>query len=195
MPAARRPEVKQPVVADMEPLLSRWPAKERARVEKHLALCDAEGAGERGRLWRRLAAACGALAPLPPQTLGNLAVMFFIPDGKYRMQVFTLEDVGEGEMSVFLPDVLTEALRKKVLGKSKTPGEYAVPGSAGKMLAIESLDASNTPSPQPQVKNLIGWNRKAIRVKFPVLSTENAQITAAEGLFELAAKKWATPTP
>lgn len=194
MAAARRTEAKPAPVADLDPLLARWPAKERARIEKHLALSDAESDGARGKLWRRLAAALGTLAPLPPQTLGNLAVLFFIPDGKYRMQVFTLEDLGDGEVSVYLPDVLSEALRKKLVAKTKTPGEIAAPGAAGHTIRVESLDAANTPSPQPQIKNLIGWNRKAIRLKFPVAETDKTQIAAAESLFELAAKKWAAPS-
>ena len=190
MPATRRPEPKQPTF-DLEPLLARWPAKERTRLEKHLALADAEPDNHRGKLWRRLAATLGTLASLPPQTLGNLAVLFFIPDGKYRMQVYTLEDAGDGELQIFLPDVLGEALKKKIIAKGKQPNEYAIPGAAGKILRIESLDAANTASPAPQIKNLIGWNRKAIRVRLPVTDTDNAQMKAAEGLFELAAKKWA----
>src|SRR4051812_42174822 len=82
--------------ADLETFLARAGAKERAKIEKHLALRETETGPGFGKLWRKVASVLGGLAPLPAQTMGNLAVLFFIPDGKYRMQVFALEDAGDG---------------------------------------------------------------------------------------------------
>lgn len=175
---------------DLETFLSRAGAKERAKIEKHLALRDTESAGQFSKLWRRVASVLGALAPLPAQTMGNLAVLFFIPDGKYKMQVFALEDAADGNLSIYLPDVMAAAQKKRVLLKEKAPGEFSIGGAATKALKLESLDAANTPSPHPHVKNLIGWNRKAIRVVLPVNATDDAQIAAAEALCELASKNW-----
>ena len=180
----REPEV------DLESFLSRAGAKERAKIEKHLTTRETETGPAFSTLWRRVAAVLGGLAPLPAQTMGNLAVLFFIPDGKYRMQVFAMEDAGDGNLSVYLPDVMAAAQKKKVLLKEKEPGQYAIGGAASQVLRIELLDASNTPSPHPHVKNLIGWNRKAIRVILAPAEAEGPQVAAAEALCELAARNW-----
>lgn len=183
---ARNPEV------DVETILSRAGAKERAKIDKHLALRDTETADAYGKLWRPLVSVLGALAPLPAQTMGNLAVLFFIPDGKYRMQVFALEDAGDGMLSVYLPDVMAAAQKKKILLKEKLPGQFAIGGAATQLIQVESLDAANTPSPHPHVKNLIGWNRKAIRIVLPVTTDpDGPQFAAATALLELASKNWA----
>jgi hypothetical protein len=182
----------RPSGPDLETFLARAGAKERAKIEKHLGLRDTETGPGYGKLWRKVAAILGGLAPLPAQTMGNLALLFFIPDGKYKMQVFALEDAGDGNLSVYLPDVLAAAQKKKVLLKEKAPGEYTIGGSASHVLKLESLDASNTPSPHPHVKNLIGWNRKAIRVILTPAELDCPQIGAVEALCELASKNWAT---
>ncbi|HWE01553.1 MAG TPA: hypothetical protein VG326_04020 [Tepidisphaeraceae bacterium] len=180
-----------PPVVDVETFLARAGAKERAKIEKHLALRDSEVGPGYSKLWRRISAVLGGLAPMPAQTMGNLAVLFFIPDGKYRMQVFALEDAGDGKLSIYLPDVMAAALKKKVLLKEKAPGEFSIGGAASSVVHLELLDASNTTSPHPHVKNLIGWNRKAIRVILPSTDADGPQVGAAEALCELAAKNWA----
>jgi hypothetical protein len=185
-------EVPRESHTNLESFLARAGAKERAKIEKHLSLRDAEAGPAFGKLWRKLATILGGFAPLPAQTMGNLAVLFFIPDGKYRMQVFALEDAGDGQISIYLPDVLAAAQKKKVLLKEKTPGEYAIGGAASQTLKLESLDATNTPSPHPHVKNLIGWNRKAIRVMLSPANLESAQTGAVEAMCALASAKWAT---
>ena len=108
------------------------------------------------------------------------------------MQVFALEDAGDGMISLYLPDVLAVAQKKKVLLKEKSPGEYAIGGHASQTLRVESLDATNTPSPHPHVKNLIGWNRKAMRVILSPTNLDGPQPAAAEALCALASAKWAT---
>jgi hypothetical protein len=178
--------------ADLETFLARAGAKERAKIEKHLLLRETETGPGFGKLWRRVASVLGGLAPLPAQTMGNLAVLFFIPDGKYRMQVFALEDAGDGQLSLYLPDVMAAAQKKKVLLKEKTPGEFTIGGAASHTLKVESLDAANTPSPHPHVKNLIGWNRKAIKVTLVVADVDGPQVGAVEALCELAARQWVT---
>ena len=95
------------------------------------------------------------LAPLPVTTVGQHAVQFFIADGKYRMQVFALEDARDGRLMVYLPDILAKARR---------PGP---PGGA----QPESLDSANTPNPSPHIKHMLGWNRKAVRITLPTRAT------------------------
>ena len=204
---------------DMDTLLTGLSAKDRSNIEKHLAACDAEPSPQHGKIWRRLAVALRRLAPLPVQTAGQHAVQFFIPDGKYRMQVFALEDGNNGQLMVYLPDVLAEAQKSGLLSKrgAKAGGdvaaaasadvstasgsvittaggggaqEYAIRGAKGVVLRLEALDAANTPNPSAHVKNMLGWNRKALRVTLLTVSPPE-QIAATEQLCALAAKSWA----
>jgi hypothetical protein len=162
-------------IADMETFLTGLAGKDRSNIEKHLAACDAEGDPDHGKLWRRLAVSLRKLAPMPVQTVGQHAVQFFIADGKYRMQVFALEDARDGRLMVYLPDVLAAA------EKAGTPMGVLKP---------ESLDAANTPNPSPHIKHMLGWNRKAVRLTIPIHAS-NAHVTAAENLCALAANRWA----
>ena len=56
----------------------------------------------------------GRMAPLGVESVGRLALKFHIPDGKYRQQVFALEE-GNGMISVYLPDVSAAAVSKKII--------------------------------------------------------------------------------
>ena len=161
--------------ADMETFLTGLAGKDRSNIEKHLAACDAEPDPTHGKLWRRLAVGLRRLAPLPVQTVGQHAVQFFIADGKYRMQVFALEDARDGRLMVYLPDILAEAEKA---------------GAPLGVLKPEALDAANTPNPSPHIKHMLGWNRKAVRLTLPTRATPQ-QISAAEALCALAADRWA----
>lgn len=160
--------------ADIETFLTGLAGKDRSNIEKHLAACDAEPDPTHGKLWRRLAVGLRRLAPLPVQTVGQHAVQFFIADGKYRMQVFALEDARDGRLMVYLPDILAEAEKA---------------GAPLGVLKPESLDAANTPNPSPHIKHMLGWNRKAVRLTLATRATPQ-QISAAETLCALAADRW-----
>jgi hypothetical protein len=162
--------------ADMETFLTGLAGKDRSNIEKHLAACDAEPDPTHGKLWRRLAVGLRRLAPLPVQTVGQHAVQFFIADGKYRMQVFALEDGRDGRLMVYLPDILAEA--EKV-------------GAPVGVLKPEALDANNTPNPSPHIKHMLGWNRKAVRLTLLTRASPQ-QIAAAETLCALAADRWSS---
>ena len=189
----------------MEEFFKNVSAKDRTGVEKHLAIIDAEPDAAHGRIWRHLAKTLRRLAPLALQTAGQHAVQFFVADGKYRMQAFALEDQRDGKILVYLPDVLEEASKARVLraptkaaasaagaaGSAASIPEYAVAGGgAGTRLRIEALDAANTPNPAPHYKHMLGWNRKALRITILTTAGE-AEIEAAEKLCTLAAKRWA----
>ena len=185
--------------ADMETFLTGLAGKDRSNIEKHLAACDAEGGPGHGRLWRRIAVALHKLAPYSAQTIGQHAVQFFIPDGKdgkYKMQVFALEDKRDGFLRVFLPDVLAEAVKAKILAKApraagaEGPHGYLIVGTKGEILEVESLDNSNTADPPAHFKHMLGWNRKALRVSLPAVAA-NAQAAATEAMCAIAAKAWA----
>ena len=163
-------------VADMETFLTGLAGKDRSNIEKHLTAVDAEPDPTHGKLWRRLAVSLRKLAPLPVTTVGQHAVQFFIADGKYRMQVFALEDARDGRLMVYLPDILADAQKSG--------------GAALASLQPEALDSANTPNPSPHIKHMLGWNRKALRLTFPAI-VNGPQLAAAEALCEVAAKSWA----
>jgi len=169
-------------------MLARAAAKDRTHIQRHLAAADAEGDPAHAALWRRLATTLFSLAPLPIQTVGHSAVLFFVPDGKYRMQMFALEDLSDGRIAVYLPDVLNDAIAKKILRKGDVADEYAIVGSLRNSLHVEALDAANTPEPATHVKNMLGWNRKALRVTLPAIGAEGPRVDAAEAMVNLAAK-------
>src|SRR5215218_6526516 len=104
-----RSSLSKPIELDVS--MAKAGQKDRTNVEKHLAAIDADHAA----LWRKLARAFATLAPLPFTTVGQQAVQFFIADGKYRMQVFAIEDQHDGQIVVYLPDVLAEALKLKLV--------------------------------------------------------------------------------
>ena len=193
--------------AAMETFLSSIGAKDRLSIERHLAACDAEPSPTHGRLWRQIAMALFKLAPLPVQTGAQHSVLFFIPDGKYRMQVFALEDPRQGELLVYLPDILDESLKEGLLTGAKPgaaaaededPSEvvlrtYGVAGKKGETLQVELLTATNTPQPAPHFKNMLGWNRKSLRVRVPTAAAA-AQAAAVKSLCTLASRHWANKT-
>lgn len=172
----------------LDEALARLGARDRASIEKHLAACDAETDPRHSQLWRRLAGKLCELSPLPMQSAGAQAVIFFAPDGKYRMQVFALEDKRDGQIVIYLPDVTTQAVKEKVLVKA---GErFAIAGAKTHTLEVESMDAANTPEPPQHVKHMIGWNRKAVRVTLRGNDPDSPEVAAAEALCALAAKQW-----
>ena len=168
-----RRTLAKPVELDV--VLGKAGQRDRVNVEKHLALCDAEHGSPHGNLWRRLMRALATLAPLSIQTVGQQAIQFFIADGKYRMQVFALEDPRDGRVLLYTPDVLAEAQKLKLFDTD---------------LLVEPLETANTDNPGSHFKNMLGWNRKALRITLPITAT-NGQIEAAENIAALAAKAWA----
>lgn len=173
----------------LEEFLTRAGAKERAKIEKHLTACDNEADREHGQLWRRVVLILGSLAPAPVQSVGHNAWRFFIPDGKYRLQVFALEDGLDGFLRIYLPDVVSEAVKAKILTKTDMPNEFAVRGSR-KPLNIEAMDAENTSSPGEHYKHMLGWNRKALRLTLPTTESSGPLVEATAALLKLAADAW-----
>lgn len=169
-------------------MLSRTGARDRAAIEKHLNACDSEQDPGHGLLWRRLALHLSSLVSLPVQTLGSGALMFHTPDGKYRMQVFALEDRLDGFILVYLGDVLREALEQELIVKR---GElYVIKGASGATITLSAIDASNFPDAAAHVKHLIGWNRKALRITLNASMPDAPQVDTVEALCTLAAKAW-----
>src|SRR5688500_2682002 len=157
--------------------------RDRANAEKRVAALEAEGSPERARLWRRLACGLMTLAPHAAKFVGKQTVQFYVADGKYRKQVFAMEDLQDGTFTLYSPDVLAEAIKLGILTPAR-PGEVlaAGPGAApaggalygvratNEPLRIESLDGDSL-NPGAHFKDLTGWNRKALRIALPPSSS------------------------
>src|SRR5436190_1805553 len=88
-------------------------------------------ASRQSRLPSRQVCALATLAPHAAKFVGRQTVQFYIADGKYRMQVFALEDLQDGNFTVYCPDVLEEAVRAGLLAHAPNAGAgmYVIPGS------------------------------------------------------------------
>ena len=171
--------------------LQKLGSADRLRVERHVAKADADPA--HADAYRRLASALYGLAPQPPRVLGTdqQTIQFYVPDGKYRMQVFALEDQLDGFLAVYCGDVADEAVKAGVLVRRSPRGGAAADETqhaylikdSGEMLSIERLD--NSGEHRPFYKDMLGWNRKAVRIRLPADTTE-AQTTAVATLCALS---------
>lgn len=176
--------------APLDDFLGKLAARDRQNVDRHLAAADAEPEGDHAKLWRRMARALFTLSPHAITTIGQQALLFFIADGKYRMQVFAMEDPRDGRLLVYTGDVTKEAIKQGILAappKGDASAGYVVAADKAQRLIIEQLDANNTPNPHPWYKNMLGWGRKALRVTLPVKATAE-QIAATEALCAITAK-------
>src|SRR5438270_12689632 len=179
--------------AQMDEFLAKLAARDRQNVDRHLIAADGEAEPDHGNLWRRIARALFTLSPHAVTTIGQQALQFFIADGKYKKQVFAVEDPRDGRLLVYTADVVKEAIKAGILAappKGDASAGYVVCADKSQRLIIESLDANNTPNPHPWYKNMLGWGRKALRVTLPVKATME-QIAAAEALCAFTAKGFA----
>lgn len=172
----------------LEELLAKTGARDRVNIEKHLAVCDGEADTAHGKLWRRLVVKLGELVPKAISTVGLQVVRFFIADGKYRMQVFALEDNRDGSLAVYLPNVLAKAVSAKLLVKNGA--QYSPASSPKHVLAIEQMDVNNPSNPPDFVKHMTGWNRKAVKLTLQANEPDSLQVSMIESLCELAARQW-----
>jgi hypothetical protein len=182
----------KPGKIDFESFLAALSARDRVNIERHIAVCEGEPTADHGKLFKRLAAALASLAPQATRTTGQRAIQFFIADGKYRVQVFALEDLCDGKITIYLTDALETAITEGVFRRrAKQDGEaslYELAEQAGTFLRIEKLTSANTVEAPDYYRHMLGWNRKALRLTLPTNSTP-AQLKSAEALFVLAARK------
>jgi hypothetical protein len=172
----------------LETLMAQTGARDRINIEKHLAVCDAESDPVHARLWRRLMVRLGELAPLPVRTAGPHIMQFFIADGKYRMQVFAMEDHCDGSIVLYLPNVIAKAVSEKLLVKNGV--HFSPPGATGEILTLQQMDVRNPLDPPEYIKHMMGWNRKAVKLTLRVADPESPQVHVAERLCTLAATQW-----
>jgi len=158
-------------------------------VENRTGSTEADAAQGYGRTWKRVAGMLGQLAPLGIESVGRLALKFHIPDGKYRQQVFALEDTGDGVIYVYLPDVTALAITRKVIKGPEVDGHTYLVVASGTKIELESISADSKEA-AAFCKPMLGWGRKALRVKLAVIADET-QLQTVEQLCELAAEGWA----
>ncbi len=188
--AAARALLSHPL--SFEEFLAKLPPKDRLNAERRVTVLDAGADQQSAQLWRRLACSLMNLAPFAAKLVGRQTLQVYIADGKFRMQVFALEDLRDGVFTIYCPDVLDEAQQTGIVAPASTvePDKYEIEPSK-QVLVIKRLD-SRSPNPAPHFKDLTGWNRKALRITLPP-SASPAQIEAAELICAIAAQHFARP--
>lgn len=182
---------------NLDASLAKLGAKDRQTFDRQVAAREARSPGD-ARLadrWRRLAGLLMTLASAPPKLAGSDAMQFYIPDGKYRKQVFAIHATNDGSIVVFLPEIIDLASKSRLLSGVKGTGDddndrvrlFRIVDS-NESLRIELLDGS-TANPSPFYKDMTGWNRRAISVQVPPSATDE-QVQAVERLCALAATTW-----
>ena len=184
------PMAPLPQAISFEELINKLPARERGAVQRHEAACE-EVDPAHADLWRRMVCRLSTLAPHAVRALGQHTLQFFIADGKYRQQVFALDDHRDSKIVVYGPDTLEMSLREGILlppPDAAEPRAYGIGGSR-LVLYLERLYSTNTPNPDASFKFMLGWNRRALRTT--LLSTASPQqVDAAERIWTLAAREW-----
>lgn len=178
---------------DYDAFLAKLGTKDRLNVERHVAAAEAEGDGGAAHAnnYRRLVSALAGLAPHAAKTHGQQAVQMYVPDGKYRMQVFAIQDQRDGVIVIYADDVLDVAIKAGLVNGPHEVADqnnsYRLPNGVDSV-KIDQLDGK-TANPAPFFKDMLGWNRRAIRITLPANAT-TAQVKAAETLCAIGAKKW-----
>jgi hypothetical protein len=191
--AAARESIARPM--SFEDFLAKLAPKDKLNAERRVAVLETESDPSRAALWRRLACTLMTLAPHAAKFVGKQTAQFYVADGKYRMQVFALEDLQDGVMTIYCPDVVADAVKLGLLAQSGPEGSHAyVVQSSGEPLRVETLDSSSV-NPGAHFKDMTGWNRKALRITLPPTSSPT-QVEAAELLCALAAQRFVSrPAP
>src|SRR6188768_1479435 len=111
--------------------LAKLPPKDRAAAERRVGVLEAAPDQAGAHLWRRLACSLMTLAPFAAKLIGKQTLQIYVADGRYRMQVFALEDLQDGAFTVYCPDILDEAVKSGLLAPAPNaePHDYVVASS------------------------------------------------------------------
>ena len=142
---------------------------------------------QRARAFGTIGAHLLAMAQGRPRTLQR-AVLLYVPDGAYQMQVFAMDDGVDDTLAVCCEDVLKPAISGKVIAPTGDD-QYRIAGSSH-VLRVEQFDGrtENTPA---YINAMTGWNRKAIRITLPADLTQQ-HVDAVLMLCALSAGLWKT---
>src|SRR5947209_19318246 len=95
---------------DFPTFLEKLGRKDRLAAEKHVATAETEIKPFHANLWKRLVTSLTTLAPHATKVNGGRSVQFYVPDGKYKMQVFAIGDSGKGTVEVYCGNSLQQAI-------------------------------------------------------------------------------------
>lgn len=190
--ASRAPAaIPMPPAIDYDGLLAKLGPKDRTNVERHVLAVETERDAEHAKMWKRIATHLMTLASHAAKTTGQQSMQFFIADGKYRMQVFALEDLRDGKITIYAGNALDEAIKEGLVvpppKNERDTNAFAINNGKDKLI-VEELDGKSL-NPAPFYKDMLGWNRKAIRITLLTTATP-AQIDVAEQLCTISARKW-----
>jgi hypothetical protein len=187
---AEKPAGKpEPLKIDYDGFLAKLTPKDRLNIERHITAIEELSTKGHAKLWKRLAVAMMSMAPHSAKANGQQSMQFYIQDGKYRMQIFALEDLRDGSVHVYAADAVDEATKAGLFGKAKPgdePNELRLTGSTD-TLNVERLDGKVS-NPAPFYKDMLGWNRRAVHVTLPTMASD-AQTEATVKLLVFGAKK------
>ena len=187
---AEKPAGKpEPLKIDYDGFLAKLTPKDRLNIERHITAIEELSTKNHAKLWKRLAVAMMSMAPHSAKANGQQSMQFYIQDGKYRMQIFALEDLRDGSIHVYAADAVDEATKAGLFGKSKPsdePNELRLTGSTD-TLNVERLDGKVS-NPAPFYKDMLGWNRRAVHIALPTMASD-VQADAACKLLVFGAKK------
>ncbi len=189
--APRAAAIPMPPAIDYDGLLAKLGPKDRTNIERHVLAAETERDVDHARMWKRIATHLMTLASHAAKTTGQQSIQFFVADGKYRMQVFALEDLRDGKMTIYAGNAVDDAVKEGLVTpppkNERETHAYGLKNGKEKII-IEELDGK-TLNPAPFYKDMLGWNRKAIRISLLTTATP-AQIEAAEQLCTISARKW-----
>ncbi|HUO10686.1 MAG TPA: hypothetical protein VM008_20465 [Phycisphaerae bacterium] len=170
-----------------ETFLTRLGQKAHAMVENLTDAAAADAAQGYGKSWKRIAGMLGQMAPVGIESVGRAALKFHIPDGKYRQQVFALEE-SEGMINVYLPDVSAAAVSRGIISGQDKDGQTYLIGEGPNKIVLELITSDRQEVPA-FCKAMLGWGRKALKVTLSPVA-DAMQLRAVEQLCELAAEGW-----
>lgn len=173
---------------DPEAAIDKLGARGSTPLARRLAAAEA-ALPKRAQAFRDIAVRLITWAPNRVRTLQR-AVLFYVPDGAYQMQVFAIDDAQDNSLVVCCEDVLTTATASGLL--AARPGEsgvYTIEGSK-QTLTIERLDGK-TENPPAYINAMTGWNRRAMKIILPADVTAT-QVEAALLVCALTAQTWKT---
>lgn len=177
--------------ADYEALISHLSVKGSAAINRRNEQREEGSSNDLIELWKRFAGGLSRLVGHAATMEGQNILKFYIRDGKYRQQVFALEDNREGAIHLYLPDVLAKAKERKILFAGEAVPMYRISANAEVQLRLEIITAD---TPDMNVcKAMVSWGKKALVTTLSPLLNEK-QLGAIEQLCELAAEAWPPQT-
>src|SRR5688572_1983071 len=136
-----------------EEFLAKLPGKDRAGAERRIAALEALPDQTHANLWRRLACTLMTLAPFSAKLVGKQTLQLYVADGKYRMQVFALEDLQDEIFTLYCRDVVDEAIEVGLISREKSvQGEQYFIEPSKEPLQLMPLDKESR-NPAPHYKD------------------------------------------